>query len=153
MLGSYSNSLGNNGLAVFSGRTRLAPAPKMAKKQELQLNQLIQREWFELPYAMMRLTAARRPWDANRVYWRDRIVQLGEINLHLHKTRAKVDASGYTATYSREDLRRDFSLNPKIENGQLYWSALGISEVRLTTDQLAEKLLSKLVTLYTTGLS
>jgi hypothetical protein len=114
---------------------------------------LLEREWSELPYAMMRITAARRPWDGNRVYWRDRTVQLGEIDLNLTKSRARDDASRYTAAYAREELRRSFILQPLFEGDQLLWSAPGISDATLTTDQLAEKLLSKLVIFYTAGLS
>ena len=151
MLGSFGNTFGNSGMDAFGGHPHSQVPSKKAKKPRP--DQLLEREWAELPYAMMRVTAARRPWDANRVYWRDRNVQLGEIGLHLHKTRAKGDASGHTATYSREDLRRDFFLHPSLGGEQLYWSAPGISDAQLTTDQLAEKLLSRLVTFYTGGLS
>lgn len=151
MLGSFGNTLDNIGIDALRGHPHSEIAPKQAKKQE-HLNQLIDREWSELPYAMMRFTAARRPWDTNRVYWRDRNVQLGENDLHLHRTRAGHNV-GYTATYSHEELRRDFSLHPSLDGDQLRWSAPGISEVHLTTDQLAEKLLSKLVTFYTSGLA
>lgn len=152
MLGSFGNTLDNIGVDPFRGGPHLGAAPKRAKKPEHQLSQLIEQEWSELPYAMMRLTASRRPWDANRIYWRDRNVQLGEIDLHLHKTRTQ-KVVGYAATYSREELRRDFSLQPSVNGDQLHWSAPGISEVCLTTNQLAEKLLSKLVTFYTGGLA
>jgi hypothetical protein len=138
---------------AFRARPNPEVAPKSAKKQAHTENQLLEREWSDLPYAMMRLTAARRAWDANRVYWRDRNVQLGEIDLHLNKTRAKGDVGGYTATYSHEDFQRNFFLHPSVNGGRLYWSASEISEVQLTTDQLAEKLLSRLVTFYTGGLS
>lgn len=151
MLGSFGDALDNTGTDPFRGRPHVEAAPKHTKKPE-HLDQLIEREWSELPYTMMRLTAARRPWDANRIYWRDRNVQLGEIDLHLHKARAH-KVVGYAATYSREELHRDFSLHPSLDGDQLHWSAPGISDVSLTTDQLAEKLLSKLVTLYTSGLA
>jgi hypothetical protein len=114
---------------------------------------VLERDWSELPYAMMRITAARRPWDGRRVYWRDRTVQLGDIDLNLVDTRTRDDLPSYTATYALDDLRREFTLHPSLEDNQLRWSAPGISEVNLTTDQLAEKLLSKLVTFYATGLS
>jgi hypothetical protein len=57
------------------------------------------------------------------------------------------------ATYRQDELRRDFPLQPALENDQLRWSAPGISDVQLTTEQLAEKLLSRLVTFYSGGLS
>ncbi len=152
MLGSFGNSFGNNGNAPLQGRPNFKAATKDIKKQQTPA-QLIEREWSELPYAMMRLTAARRPWDANRIYWRDRTVQLGEIDLNLAKIRAEDDASPYLATYTQNEVRRDFALQPSPEDDQLRWTAPGISDVDLTTDQLAEKLLGKLVTFYTSGLS
>lgn len=152
MLGSFGNTLGNSGMDAFRAHPHPQVVPKKVKKPQQQLNQLVEREWSELPYAMMRITAARRSWEANRVYWRDRNVELGEIGLHLHKARAKGDVAGYTATYSHEELRRDFLMQPSIADSQLYWSAPGISDVQLTTNQLAEKLLNKLMTCYTCGL-
>lgn len=153
MLGSFGNSSGNNGWEPLYDPARSNAATAKLKKHEQSFAQLLDREWSELPYAMMRLTAARRPWDANRVYWRDRIVQLGNIDLNLAKTRASDDASRYMATYRQDELRRDFPLQPSLENDQLRWSAPGISDVHLTTEQLAEKLLSRLVTFYSGGLS
>ena len=150
MLGSFGNSLNSSGIDAFRSRPPQV-APKQSKKQE-QPSQLVEREWLELPYAMMRITGARRAWDSNRVYWRDRNVHLGEIDLHLHKTRTRHEAPGFIATYSHEERHRDFLLHPSVEDGQLRWSAPEISDVQLTTDQLAEKLLGKLVTFYATGL-
>lgn len=151
MLGSFSNSPGSNGLEALYGRARSTAAPAELKKQSFA--QLLEQEWSELPYAMMRLTAARRPWDTNRVYWRDRNVQLGEVDLNLTKTPAADDTSEYTASYRQDELRRDFALQPSLEDDQLLWTAPGISNVQLTTAQLAERLLGKLVTFYTGGLS
>lgn len=153
MLGSFVNTPGGNGIGPLPPRPRSRTTAKQAKQRDLQLTQLLEREWSELPYAMMRITAARRPWDNNRVYWRDRTVQLGEIDLSLLNTGANDHASSYTATYALDELRREFTLHPSLQDDQLRWNAPGISEVNLTTDQLAEKLLSKLVTFYTTGLS
>lgn len=153
MLGSLGSSLGNGGIRgveSLCARPRPVVARNKAKSQDP--NHLLEHDWDELPYAMMRLTAARRPWDNNRVYWRDRTVQLGEIDLHLHRTRAD-NASSYTATYAHEELRRNFTLHPSLEDNELRWSGPGISNTTLTTNQLAEKLLSKLVTFYSTGLS
>ena len=70
-------------------------AVRDAKQQKQHLKQLIECEWSELPYAMMRITAARRPWDGNRVYWRDRIVQLGDVDLNLINR----DAENVTPSY------------------------------------------------------
>ena len=157
MLGSCGNSLGNNGSEALHGRARSQAASRKAKKQEQQLNQqlsqLIEREWSELPYAMMRISAARRPWDGKHVYWRDRTVQLGDIDLNLVKVRAEEDGSGYAAAFSQEELRRDFTLHPSLEDQQLRWTAPGLFHAQFTTEQLAERLLSKLVTFYTVGLS
>ena len=152
MLGSVNNSFGDSAFQNLPSRSPSRAARDLKRKQEQSFNQLLERDWSELPYAMMRITAARRPWDGNRVYWRDRTVQLGEIDLNLTKSRARDDASRYTAIYAREELRRSFTLQPLFEDDQLRWSAAGISDVTLTTDQLAEKLLSKLVTFYTVGL-
>lgn len=153
MLGSFNNSVGNNGLGNLPARSPSRAGRDSKKKQEQAFNQLLEREWSELPYAMMRISAARRPWDNHRVYWRDRNVQLGEIDLNLTRSRTSNGTSPYTATYAHEELRRDFSLQPSLEDDQILWTVPGISDVTLTTDQLAEKLLSKLVTFYTTGLS
>lgn len=149
MLGSFGSSVGNGGVDSFYDRPRLETARKKARKQDLNL--LVTSEWDELPYAMMRITAARRPWDGNRLYWRDRTVQLGDIDLNLSRHPAH-DVASYSAVYAQEDLRRDFTLRPSIEDDELRWSAPGISDATLTTSQLAEKLLGKLVTFYTTGL-
>src|SRR6185437_6431222 len=108
---------------AFNASPRSGAAARETKRQQQRLRQLLVREWSELPYAMMRLTAERRPWDSNR-------------------------------SYSREDRRHDFALHPSLEDDQLRWSAPGICDTpNLTTDQLAEKLLAKLVAFYTTGLS
>ena len=153
MLGSFTDSPGSNGIEPLRGRLRSRPTAKETKKQEQNFAQLIEREWSELPYAMMRISAARRPWDGKRVYWRDRIVQLGDVDLHLKKSRAADSASPYTAAYTQAELRCDFTLHPSLEEEQLRWSAPGITEVQLTTEQLAEKLLGKLVTFYASGLA
>jgi len=159
VLGSFDNSLGNTRSEAtrseaFNASPRSRAAARETKRQQQRLRQLLVREWSELPYAMMRLTAARRPWDSNRFYWRDQNVQLREIDLSLTKSRAQDDAPTYTATYAREDRRHDFALHPSLEDDRLRWSAPGICDTpNLTTDQLAEKLLAKLVAFYTTGLS
>jgi hypothetical protein len=138
---------------AFRARPHRGAAPDKSKKQDQQLNQLLDREWSELPYAMMRLTAARRPWDNKRLYWRDSIVQLGEVDLNLTECRPEHDAATYVATYELRGRRRDFALLPSLEGDQLRWSASGIFDAAtLTTDQLAEKLLARLVTFYTTGI-
>ena len=150
MLGSFGSSVGSGGVESFYSGLRSEAPRKKAKGQDP--NHLIENDWDELPYAMMRITGARRPWDNNRVYWRDRTVQLGDIDLHLSRNRGDA-ASRYTVAYTRDELRRDFILHPALEDDELRWSAPGISDVSLTTNQLAEKLLSKLVTFYTTSLS
>ena len=157
MLGTFANPSGSNGIEPIPAQLRSKAAAKETnltrKKQDQILHNLLERDWPELPYAMMRLTAARRPWDANRVYWRDRTVQLGDIDLDLAKTSEEGAAPTYTAVYANDELRREFTLHPSLEDEQLRWSAPGIAEVQLTTDQLAEKLLSKLVTFYASGLT
>jgi hypothetical protein len=152
VLGSFVNSPVSNGHGPLGGPLR--SKAKETKKPDQTLNNLLERDWSELPYAMMRITAARRPWDGNRVYWRDRTVQLGEIDLNLVKNPAQGDTPRYTALYTHDELRRSFALHPSLEDGQLRWSAPGVYDAaQLTTDQLAEKLLARLVTFYTTGLS
>ena len=135
MLGSFGNSLGNGrvgGVESLYGSPRPEAARKKAKSQDL--NHLLERDWDEMPYTMMRITAARRPWDNNRVYWRDRTVQLGGIDLNLSGT-CDDKAPCYIATYTHEQLRRDFTLHPSLEDDQLLWSAPGISDTTLTTDR------------------
>lgn len=151
MLGSFENSLGTGGVESIYGRPLAEATRRKTKKPDP--NQLIEQEWSELPYAMMRLTAARRPWDGKRIYWRDQNVQLGEIDMNLVKIRTQRNGTTYTASYTHNELRRDFPLKPSLEDNQLRWSALDISDVQLTTNQLAEKLLARLVTFYTTGLA
>lgn len=153
MLGSFANSSSSNGIEPLRSRLPSKPAAKETNTEDQNLSQLLEREWSELPYAMMRITAAGRSWDANRLYWRDRTVQLGEIDLNLVDIRPEDGAPTYSAVYNLDELRREFILQPSLEDDLLRWSALGISDVQLTTGQLAEKLLSKLVTFYTTGLS
>lgn len=153
MLGSFGNSLSNNGIESVRGRPPFKAAVRDAKKLRHQFNQLLEAEWSELPYAMMRITAARRPWDGNRVYWRDHNVQLGDVDLNLIKTRAEDVATTYAASYGHEEFRREFALHPSLEDDQLSWTAPGICNgEQLTTQQLAERLLSRLVTFYSTGL-
>ena len=154
MLGSVNNSFGDSAFQNLPSRSPSRAARDLKRKQEQSFNQLLERDWSELPYAMMRITATRRPWDGNRVYWRDRTVQLGEIDLSLVKNHAQGDTPRYTALYAHDELRRSFALHPSLEDGQLRWSAAGVCDAaQLTTDQLAEKLLARLVTFYTTGLS
>ena len=149
MLGSFHNSQPRPALDYLNPPPASKAAAKQPNKLDRVLNELIRREWAELPYAMMRLTASRMSWDHNRLYWRNETVHLGEINLTLAKKRAP----GYLAIYSLEDQRRDFALSPSFEDDQLRWSAPGIcGDAQLTTQQLAEKLLSKLITSYTQGL-
>jgi hypothetical protein len=160
VLGSFANSR-DNASEPLRRRAHPRAEARDADKREQQLNQFIEDEWSELPYAMMRLTAARRPWDGKRVYWRDQNVQLGDIDLNLLKTRAEDDPPTYTAVYTQAqtqvqtqaELRRDFTLHPSLEADQLRWSAPEICDAQLTTAQLAEKLLARLVTFYTTGLT
>ena len=67
MLGSFANPPGSNGIEPIPGQLRSKAAAKETnlnrKKQDQILHNLLDREWSELPYAMMRITAARRPWD------------------------------------------------------------------------------------------
>jgi hypothetical protein len=131
--------------------------PNSATTQTANIRQsqeeLISREWNDLPYAMMSLTAAGRSWDGNRLYWRDQNVQLGEVDLNLIKTHPEDDSISYKASYGTEEFRRDFPLQPSMKHDQLLWSAPGICDTaKLSSAQLAEKLLSKLVTFYTCGM-
>lgn len=152
MLGSSAN-LRTNDVAPPRGGLRSNAPAKQTKKPDLNFTNLLELEWSELPYAMMRITAARRPWDGNRLYWRDRSVQLGDVDLKLVKNQPEDCAATYLAAYGTDELRREFTLHPSLEDGQLLWSAPGVCDAaRLTTDHLAEKLLAKLVTFYAVGL-
>lgn len=149
MLGSFHNSQPNPALDYLNVPPASKTGAKLKNKFDRALNELIRREWAELPYAMMRLTASRMSWDHNRLYWRNETVHLGEIQLSLAKKRSP----GYLAIYSLEDQSRGFALSPSFEDDQLRWSAPGLcDDAQLTTQQLAEKLLSKLITFYTQGL-
>lgn len=133
------------------------------------LNALVEHEWAELPYTMMRLTPSRSRWDAKPFYWQDRTLQLGDIDLNLTKTRVNDSSPNYLATFRINEARRavtphpspkarlthrEFTLHPVLQGGQLRWSSAGIGDsLKLNNDQLAESLLSKLATFYTRGLS
>ena len=157
MLGSFENSafetsLSNARLEALDHRSRSRTPGNAIHNRPETPDQLLDREWSELPYAMMRITAARRPWDNKRVYWRDRTVQLGDIDLNLTRARNQSNTHRYAATYKLDELRRDFALQPSLEDDVLRWSAPDLCDARLTTAQLAEKLLTRLVTFYTLGL-
>lgn len=152
MLGYSNDSLSHASIDSFAGRPSSKPTFRNAKKRET-LNDVIEREWSELPYAMMRFGAARRPWDANRVYWRDRNVQLGDVDLNLITFAAQDDKPSYIAAFEQDGLRHDYTLKPSRKDGQLCWAAPGLADEKLTTEQLAQKLLGKLVTFYATGLT
>jgi hypothetical protein len=110
---------------------------------------------------MMRITAAARSRDGKRFHWRDHCVERGGFELNLIMSRTEDGLSNYTAIYSREefsrkDLRCDLlvPLDPSVKNHQLRWSASGICDTAtLTSEELAEVLLAKLVTLNTSDFS
>jgi hypothetical protein len=132
-------------------------AGKRAKSYQQYLNDLAEREWAELPFAMMRLTAASRPWDGKRLYWRDLDLFLDEVGLNLCQIPSADASPKYSATYHCSKAhcakaKHGFTFSPSLDRDQLHWTAVGASDApRLTTAQLAEKLLSKLITFYTTG--
>jgi len=153
VLGSFDNSPRHPAIDYLNVPPLSRAAAKPIKKQDLDLLESARRDWAELPYAMMRLTANRMRWDDKHLYWRDRTVQLGELDLTLKKHRSDHQAPVYAAVYRLEESRRDFAVYPSIEDGQLYWSTPGLCETaKLTTPQLAENLLGKLVIFYTQGL-
>jgi hypothetical protein len=122
--------------------------------RDLHLRKAAQRAWADLPYTMMGLTEACRAALGPRPYWRDQKVQLGEIELSLLSIVAVDGASTYRATYTRDGCRRTYTLRPSFEGNELCWSAPDLSNgVRLTTQQLAAKLLRKLVRFYVRSLS
>lgn len=112
------------------------------------------RDWTELPYAMMLLTERFPSADGTRPYWRDQSVSLGDFELSMTRNLAEDDVPTYTATYAKDGLHRDFTLVPFYNGQQLWWSASDICKgAKLTTQQLAEKLLAKLVTFHARSLS
>jgi hypothetical protein len=150
----FDDSLRERSAGPANGHSHTEPAAQSAAKHRPNVNELAASEWSELPYAMMRLTEAKRPWDGNHLYWRDRNVQLGEVYLNLAAIEQEAAAPTYLATFVADDLRRDFALLPALDCGELRWTAPDISgPAKLTTPQLAERLLSKLVTFYTSGLT
>lgn len=151
MFGSLDDSLSHSRIEPFHGQQN--SAAKQTTKLRQNLEELVSREWNDLPYTMMSLTAAGRSWDGNRVYWRDQNVQLGEVDLNLIKIHAEDDTITYKASYGIEEFRRDFPLHASLAKNELRWSAPGICDTaKLSSAQLAEKLLSKLVTFYTGGM-
>jgi hypothetical protein len=152
VLGSFGNSLPNSAIASLNRRPFSESATPDAKKPRSPREQ-VRQEWAQLPFVMMRLTASRMSWDQKRLYWRDRDVQLGDIELTLARGRAEDRAPTHAATYRHGDLRREFAIHPSLEDNGVRWTAPGISDTaNLSTEQLAEKLLGKLVTFYTHGL-
>lgn len=131
-------------------RPRAEAGPRKAQQA---LNQLVEQEWAELPYIMMRITGAAASRNGRRFYWRDRSVHCGDIELNLIRSRSDDGLFTYTAVYSRErwsleDPRRDLliPLHPSFEDGQLRWCAEGISDTEnLRSDDLAAVLLAKLL--------
>ena len=81
MLGSFHNSQPRPALDYLNPPPASKAAAKQANKLDRVLNELIRREWAELPYAMMRLTASRMSWDHNRLYWRNETVHLGKAEV------------------------------------------------------------------------
>src|ERR1700756_3456506 len=92
------------------------------------LNGLIEQEWPELFYTMMRITAAAGSREKKRFYWRDHCVQRGDVELNPVRNPSEDGFSTYTAIYSAEDHSgRDFHrdllvpLYPSLEGQQLRW--------------------------------
>lgn len=148
---SLGERLERSGLeSIFSYRER-EPARVKAFQP---LSRQVEEEWPRLPYAMMQVTAAARPRDGRRFYWRDQSVQWGDIELNLFRRRTK-DTPTYTAIYSRGDYsqrnsRNNFlvPLHPSLEDEQLRWNAPSICDsTNLTSRELVEVLLAKLVSL------
>jgi len=153
VLGSFDNLPHNHAIESLNRLPLSQVARNKPTKQNQNLSDLARQDWAELPYAMMRLTANSMRWDDKHLYWRDRIVQLGEIDLTLKRHRSDHQAPHFAAVYRLEESRRDFELYPSIEDGQLRWTTPGLCDTaKLTTPQLAEKLLGKLVNFYTQGL-
>ena len=102
----------------------------------------------------MRITAAAGSKEKKRFYWRDHCVQRGDVELNAVRNPSEDGFSTYTAIYSAEDhSRKDFHrdllvpLYPSLEGQHLRWSAPSICErSNLTSNELAEVLLAKLVT-------
>ena len=165
-MGFFDNSLGDTQIGP-SGLPH--PSAKRSIPSEHALQALAAREWNELPYTMMRLTPARRRSDEKPLFWQDRTLQLGDIDLDLRKTAPNDSSPTYVATFRINKPRRavtphpspkapqthrEFTLYPSLQDDQLRWTSPGISDsLMLTSEQLAEKLLSKLVSFYTRGLS
>jgi hypothetical protein len=151
MLGLFGDRLESRGVEGIYCCPEREDAPTNVLKP---LNQLLEQEWAELPYTMMRIAGATRSQGGKRFYWRDQCVQCGDIELDLIRSQSEGATFTYTAIYSREgnslnDHRRDLlvPLQPSLEGNQLRWSAPGICDTAdLTSEELAEVLLAKLTT-------
>ena len=168
MLGYFDNSR-NNGIGPIHTQPYATLPAKPAVSRARQLSAAAAREWNELPYAMMRLTPARRRFDDKPLFWQDQTLQLGDIDLDFTRIWLNDRSASYIATFRINETRRavtqhpspkagqthrEFALHPSLEGDQLRWASSGVSEsLKLNTNQLAEKLLGKLVTFYTRGLS
>lgn len=146
VFGFVGDPLGNAGVEGTCCCCKATPG-----KTQRQLDRLIEQEWLELPYTMMRLTADTREWRRLRVYWRDRCVQVGNIELNLIRSRSDDGSATYTAVYSRDShsldcLRRDLlvPLHPSLEDHQLRWNTPTLCDPEnWTSEELAEALLAK----------
>jgi hypothetical protein len=155
MQGSVDSSLRSPEIGTLPHSLSKAPG-KRPKSYQQYLNDLAEREWAELPFAMMRLTAARRPWDGKRLYWRDLDLFLDEVGLNLCQIHTAGESPKYSATYHCTKAKHGFTFSPSLDRDQLRWTAAGAPGAApdaplLTSAQLAEKLLSKLITFYTTS--
>ena len=126
--------------------------------------ELADREWNELPYAMMQITATSDVGAKTHLFWQDQTLELGDIDLNLARSSINEDDPTYTVTYSVNELRRaligrpspepselhrTFTVHPSFQNGEIRWTAPGLSKPsNLSTRQLAEKLVNELLTRY-----
>jgi len=165
----YFDSSRHQGIGPIHPQPYTAVPAKPAASRARHLNAAAAREWNELPYAMMRLTPARRRWDDKPLFWQDQTLQLGDIDLDLTRIWLNDRSASYIATFRINETRRavtshpspkanqthrEFALHPSLEDDQLRWTSSDVCDsLKLNIDQLAEKLLSKLMTFYNRGLS
>jgi len=167
-LGSFEH-LQSNSKSESGNRNQDSLSPeKQASTMDQESIKLADRAWKELPYAMMRITAANKGCAGTHLYWQDQTLELGDIDLNLASSPINEHARAYAVTYSvneprrtltrhaspkPRELRRTFIVHPSLEGGEIRWTAPGLSAVsNLNTHQLAEKLVSELVTFYSQGL-
>jgi hypothetical protein len=121
--------------------------PEQPRTSDQVLNSLAEHAWDDLPYQIMRLTARESTTPRQRFYWRDRVLYLNEAQLSFVTSQKPGQPPSYRVSFRSGQLKEDLAISPTLEGTELRWIAPALSDSQhLTSQQLAAKLLSKLIT-------